>query len=98
MSAEAIVFDIEKFAVHDGLGIHGFHQRLPAALPLMSQPRIAILRTGTAVRFRQCTESGPAEALKAVGRNSIILRCPLVPGINDADAALHHIADLANIL
>ena len=36
--------------------------------------------------------------MKAVGRNSIILRCPLVPGINDADAALHHIADLANIL
>ena len=27
---------------------------------------------------------------------SIILRCPLVPGINDEDAALHHIADLAN--
>ena len=29
---------------------------------------------------------------------SIILRCPLVPGINDEDAALHHIAELANTL
>ena len=29
---------------------------------------------------------------------SIMLRCPLVPGINDEDAALHHIADLANTL
>ena len=29
---------------------------------------------------------------------SIILRCPLVPWINDEDAALHHIADLANTL
>ncbi len=27
---------------------------------------------------------------------SVILRCPLVPGINDEDAALHHIAGLAN--
>ena len=25
-----------------------------------------------------------------------MLRCPLVPGINDEDAALHHIAELAN--
>lgn len=29
---------------------------------------------------------------------SVILRCPLVPGINDEDAALHHIAGLANTL
>ena len=29
---------------------------------------------------------------------SIILRCPLVPGVNDEDAALHHIAALANAL
>ena len=27
---------------------------------------------------------------------AVILRCPLVPGINDEDAALHHIAELAN--
>ena len=29
---------------------------------------------------------------------SIMLRCPLVPGINDEDVALNHIADLANTL
>ena len=27
---------------------------------------------------------------------AVVLRCPLVPGINDEDAALHHIAELAN--
>ena len=37
METKGIIFDIKKFAVHDGPGRpqHGFFQGLPAALPLV---------------------------------------------------------------
>ena len=82
-------FDIEKFAVHDGPGIRSvvFLKGCPLRCLWCHNPESQSFGQETPIL-------GNLDFIASRGAE-IVLRCPLVPGVNDSDAALAHIAHLA---